>query len=222
MKQKNKILFILFFLAFFGAEKSFAFPLPSWDPFAGAQHILSYKAEIESKTNEIKSTTDLAKKSVLEGMPGYMKLVKSGDWKGLAKKIGEDGYDIYKADREMKNKAKEKAEKEAEKKAKEKLQDQQEAAVESEQAVDENREVASENKKKKSKKLFSWVKKSADSAATWGKKAAGDAGDWLNEGDNKQGVGKIAHGLFGDSGMGSNVNKGIDYLSGEGKKKGGN
>lgn len=210
MKKINK-LSIFLFLALLGfSPRAFSYALATFSDPEMAQEICSYISETTKTKSEIESTNDLIKKGVLEGIPGYLSAIKSGDWSGLLKGMATQGYDIYKKDAENKKKAKLLAQNEADEKAKEKLEAQEEGTMAAVEAVDENREAAAENRKEKVKKKFSWFKKQGEKA-----------GAWLNKGKNKQGVNGAVGIIFGsDSQISSTVNKATDSLSKQGQSSG--
>ena len=198
MKKINNFSIFAFFVGLSVSSQVFAYALPTFSVPEIGQEIASYVSETSKTKSEIESTQDLIKKGVLAGVPGYLKAIQSGDWSGLAKGMATDGYNIYKQDAEKKKQAKEKAQKEAQANAQEKLQAQEEANQATKDAVDKNRETAAENRKEKVKKKLSFV------------------GNWLNkkDGKNKQGVNKIANGLFGEgSQISSAIGKATDKLS---------
>lgn len=198
MKKMNNFSISAFLAGLSISSQVFAFPLPTFSAPEIGQEIASYVSETSKTKSEVESTQDLIKKGVLAGVPGYLKAIQSGDWSGLAKGMATDGYNIYKQDAEKKKQAKEKAQKEAQANAQEKLQAQEEANQATKDAVDENRKTAAENRKANVKKKLSFV------------------GNWLNkkDGKNKQGVNKIANGLFGeDSQIRSAIGKATDKLS---------
>ena len=205
MKKINNFSIFVFLAGLSVSSQVFAYALPTFSIPEIGQEIASYVSEASKTKSEVESTNDLIKKGVLAGVPGYLKAIQSGDWNGLAKGMANEGYNIYKQDAERKKQAKEKAQKEAQANAQEKLEAQEEANKATIGAVDENRKTAAENRKEKVKKKLNWVKKQG-----------GIVGNWLNgkDGKNKQGVNKIADGLFGeDSQISSAIGKTTDKLS---------
>lgn len=210
MKRINNFSIFVFLVGLGISSRAFSYALPTFSMPEIGQEIASYVSETSKTKSEIESTQDLIKKGVLAGVPGYLKAIQSGDWSGLAKGMASDGYNIYKQDAEKKKQAKEKAQKEAQANAQEKLEAQEEANQTTKELVDENRETAAENRKEKVKKKLNWVKKQGSIV-----------GNWLNgkDGKNKQGVDKIANGLFGeDSQISSAIGKATDTLSSQAQK----
>ena len=187
MKKINNFSIFVFLAGLSVSSQVFAYALPTFSIPEIGQEIASYVSEASKTKSEVESTNDLIKKGVLAGVPGYLKAIQSGDWNGLAKGMANEGYNIYKQDAERKKQAKEKAQKEAQENAQAKLEAQEEAKKTTEGADDENRKTAAENRKEKVKKKLNWVKKQG-----------GIVGNWLNkkDGKNKEGVNKIADGLF--------------------------
>ena len=188
----------------------FAYPLPTFSTPEIGQEISSHVSEANKTKSEIESTKELVIKMTLLGVPGYMSAIKTGDMSGIMAGMAAQGYELYKFEAEKKKQAKEKAQKEAQENAQEKLLAQEEANEATKELVDENRNTAAENRKENVKKKLNWVKKQG-----------GIVGNWLNgkDGKNKQGVNKIANGLFGeDSQISSAIGKATNTLSEQAKK----
>ena len=203
MKKINNFSIFVFFVGLSVSSQVFAYALPTLSAPEMGQEIASYVSEASKTKSEIESTQELVIKMVLLGVPGYISAIKTGDMSGIMAGMPVQGYELYKFEAEKKKQAKEKAKKEARAKAQEKLEAQEEDNQTTKEMGDENRKTAAENRKANVKKKLSFV------------------GNWLNkkDGKNKQGVNKIANGLFGeDSQISSAIGKATDTLSSQAQK----
>lgn len=195
---------------------AFSYPVTTNSPLEAASQVSTEVAEKASLKERIKQTTDKINENAMFGVVGMLKGIVTGDKSEILKNAKQTGYEVYKAEKEKKDKAKQKAQEEAKKQAAEKLEAKQEGEEAAEEAVGENRKKTKENLIAKGKRAFNWAKKKADTAMTWTDEQTKAAGSWIDE--NRGGLNKMVNGAFGDSQSSTYAGKAFDALSNQAKK----
>lgn len=129
-----------------------AYPVPTSSYVEIAQAVIESNAQLMHYKTEVDTLLQKYSQITSMGVMGYQ-MLRKGDYLGLAVNGANLGLNEFRANMEKKNKAKEAALKESQEKAQQNLLDQQAGAEAAQAAVEQNREIAAENKKK----AFRWI-----------------------------------------------------------------